>query len=1368
MRLVVSIMLGCWLAAAPLLAFQASIVITTEEPVEVFTPGMAVPVIGPQPAGGPGAAPGAAAAGSPRMQRLQQLTFSRSPSAYLKAVEEEAREAKAAERKAAEPNAVKEAGAVKESGEAKTTPMDSKAAPPAAMAKSADSTTAKPEVQSPADTASPKESKTSTDAKSPDDAASPTDTKSPASTDSPEKAASSTPMGKPGEKPSPESEAQAKAAAEAAAKAAKAAEALEKELKQFQRDVTLGRWSQVKTYLAGLSKEEREAGFKQLLASLAAGPPQSGRAPESNLFTLDDYFGLVAASPSKIEKEALTSLAAIAASCLVQQWVAKTLLARLESEVSRPEAEQLLTRRQCAQLLCLAGQAAQAAPFLPTTAEAVAANDGEALNLLCEHFVQRYQTEAKKAELDAAWQANQAALGLPAAAPGIAAGPDPAAAAPGLTAAEEIERTALAHAVLLLTSVPAEFSQAWLTLTFTDHPARGRTLLTIIGQEVASSMQSQSRNPHQRLALLKLQRAAVLAALAPAGDDLQAWIGSITPLTANWIREAAYSEQYDDSAAEDPGFQRDPYGNIFYTGSPGGSAYARADQEGRPYPIPLREILETRPIEAWLAATSPETRASVILMSGRMLLVAGKTQDAFPLIEAAAEAGFVEQAELLAKQFLEVWGRNHNPNSRHRYTNAYMFMYGFEQRADSIPLTRSKQERNLAELGQWVARFRKLPIGKIDHQALAEAFTSCHSAAEIYRLEILEQIFGPLEQMDPDALATILTSMRSNLAEQWRDERVQQQLKTNRRKKDVEAEVTRGYQLATAITKQAVAAFPNSWSLAALSAALEHDEVMFGRELAKDPKFAETRRAALAGFASAAAKYAATLPTLPLEKEETTAFEQWFYASLGASDLALLSDDHQAEMAEFAKIRTALAALPEAARKRHQDRFANLLFQRLSSVKPSIKFRYLKHGFEIVGDNPAAKEAKEVFDYYADLLHEVGLEAVIDGSNRVGHGEAFGVFVRFRHTQEIERESNGFARYLQNQTNMLFSWNYGRPQTDYRERFEDAARSALEEHFEIISITFETDKVRSRAAAEYGWRITPYAYLLVKPKGPEVDRLPPLRMDLDFLDTSGYCVLPVETAALPIDCRPEAGDPRPASKIEVTQILDERQAKDGRLVLEIRATAQGLVPRWEEILEPRWKGFTIAGVEDRAVAVSRFTPDASEIVVDSERSWLIQLTAKEQRIAPGTLFRFAAAKSPDISVAYQRYVDADLEPAEADFPLAAAYGKPSLGRYGWPAAGVVLVLVLIYLIARSFRRPPVRDQAHAIAMPATLTPFTVLGLLERVRSDRALDASHTAELEETIRSVERHYFAGEANGHVTLEAIATKWVDVASATAVKA
>ena len=56
-------------------------------------------------------------------------------------------------------------------------------------------------------------------------------------------------------------------------------------------------------------------------------------------------------------------------------------------------------------------------------------------------------------------------------------------------------------------------------------------------------------------------------------------------------------------------------------------------------------------------------------------------------------------------------------------------MYGFNQRANSIPLTRSKQERNLTDLAKWISKIQSLPIDEINQDKLAEAFTKIHSRA---------------------------------------------------------------------------------------------------------------------------------------------------------------------------------------------------------------------------------------------------------------------------------------------------------------------------------------------------------------------------------------------------------------------------------------------------------------------------------------------------------------------------------------------------------------------------------------------------------------------------------------------------------------
>ncbi|MGV2340138.1 MAG UNVERIFIED_CONTAM: hypothetical protein LVR18_41150 [Planctomycetaceae bacterium] len=360
--------------------------------------------------------------------------------------------------------------------------------------------------------------------------------------------------------------------------------------------------------------------------------------------------------------------------------------------------------------------------------------------------------------------------------------------------------------------------------------------------------------------------------------------------------------------------------------------------------------------------------------------------------------------------------------------------------------------------------------------------------------------------------------MRTALSTVCGNPQVQQAAGTNRKKAEIEAEVLRGYESALGLCATALAQQPRSWQLLSVRGALLHDLNNYQNDLAKSSEFIERRREALAVLRDAAVAYAEVVQQLDQDNFSIEAFNTWFYASLGDASLERLSEERVAIPEQIPLIGETLQNLPGEVRERHLDMFANDLFTRMSTVNPSVKFRYVREGLKLAGERPQAREAKQVFDYYRDLVTEIQLQTAIDGSVRVGHSAPFGVLVSLRHSAAIERESGGFSRYLQNQNAGGGDYyNNGRPNENYRDKFEKAARAALDEHFEVLSITFEPESIQSQPDPEAGWRVTPYAYLLLKARGPEIDRLPPVRIDLDFLDTTGYVVLPVESANIPLD-----------------------------------------------------------------------------------------------------------------------------------------------------------------------------------------------------------------------------------------------------------
>ncbi|HZT54580.1 MAG TPA: hypothetical protein VFA35_00020, partial [Burkholderiaceae bacterium] len=556
------------------------------------------------------------------------------------------------------------------------------------------------------------------------------------------------------------------------------------------------------------------------------------------------------------------------------------------------------------------------------------------------------------------------------------------------------------------------------------------------------------------------------------------------------------------------------------------------------------------------------------------------------------------------------------------------------------------------------------------------------------------------------------------------------------------------------VVDEALQQHAGDWSLLLARATLRHDENDFRRELSNDPAFAQRRADAFADFADAAAAYQKKVPELLREEESTDVYDHWFYAALGSSELANVTHEQVVDQRQIDAVKSALLALPGDAGERHLANFANGLFSRMSTLRPPVKFRYLKAGLAIVGDHKQAFEARKLFDYYKDLVTEIRLETRVDGSTTVPSGEPFGMFVDLRHTREIERESGGFGRYLRNQNDVNYSYNYGRPTEDYRDKFQQMCKDSLGENFEVLSVTFQTENVHSRATDEYGWRITPYAYVMLKARGPQIDRIPALRLDLDFLDTSGYVVLPVESPALAIETKADA-PPRPAADLEITQILDERQAKDGKLMLEVKATGHGMMPPLAQVLDLQPAGFVVDKTEDTGPQMSRFDPNEQAAIV-GERTWNLTLRAKDGLPEVPRTFAFGKPRNAGSKLVLQRYADADLVAATPEVELLASYGAPSRTGLWLAIAGGLLVIALGSLLFVFRRRAPV--EAGGLRLPDQLTPFTVLGLLREIRARDGLDAGSVAELDGAIARVEAGYFSAAAAASQDLRALASDWV----------
>ena len=1108
---------------------------------------------------------------------------------------------------------------------------------------------------------------------------------------------------------------------------------LERRVEIFQRHVTLGRWDRLQPYFDAVGPEGARKVYENLLTKLAKVQPQGSSNLrehwEKNTFSFEDILALIAIAPDEFKKEDYARVAPLFAFCLEQGHDLEEGLQRFRTEIEKPEEERGLTPRQAALLLTHQGLNVEMGEFLPFLQEASESGDRQGLNLLARHYVAKSDKDADFALLEDAWGATLAAL------------------APGEI--EEEEKTeALKRAVSLAPKLQSTKGDEWLVETFSSRPERGMEIIATIGRDVSTGMVEASYNPDQRLKAIQLMRSTVNALLEKAPERAEEWRDSLNLLADCWLREAAHSYEYSESSESGPSYRRDAYGNIYWT------SYSRGYRNNPVQTLAPGELLEIRPDGRWRELLFESVKPKYDTMVAELLLKVREEKKAFPYIEQLAKTN-PKKANELAAEFLNVWIENNDPNSSRNRADIYSYSYGYFNRASGIPLTRSKQERNLVDLTEWVGKLKSVEGIELDSDLLMRAFTGSHSYAEVYRIETMEEVFGSLEDLDPKTLASMAQTMRSNLAGLWRRADIQNNAKTNRKKKDIQAEVERGYAMAQEVLRRALKAHPDHWRLQVARAAMLHDLNNYQNDIQKSSGFAKKRQDALDLFGTSAASYVDTLGDLRREDYSAEPFTRWFYAALGATDIDAINQDTVLAQKEIEKIREALEAIPGEDAEIHLGMFANKLFTHLGEVNPSVKNRYLEAGFDIVGDHPQALAARKVYEYYADLVTEIEVVATVEGDTNVGT-DPFGVLVEIRYTKEIERESGGFGKYLQNQSNNTnYYYNYGRPQEDYRDKFEEAVRTVLSEQFTVHSVTFNKEDVKSKSADREGWRRMPYAYLLLEAKGPEVDRIPPLKLDLDFNDVTGYVVLPIASPVVPIDASVQ-GQERPYQDRQITQILDERKADEGILGLEIKVQAQGLVPSLDQILELAPPDFTVEKIDDQKVSVARFGDDEEGIL--SERLWLIDLKAKEG-VTEAKNFRFAEPKVADAQSVYQRYDDADLVTADIDVNLLANYGDEKGFPWMWLLGGMG-VLVLGFAGFKTLGGLPEEPAEESMVLPAEITPFTVIGLLRKVRSAPNLPQAQREEIDATVLRIERYYFGQNAEGEQPdLPTIARDWLN---------
>ena len=910
-----------------------------------------------------------------------------------------------------------------------------------------------------------------------------------------------------------------------------------------------------------------------------------------------------------------------------------------------------------------------------------------------------------------------------------------------------------------------------------------RQIYGMIGQK--ASVAGRDVDFTARAIHIELQQRAIAALAATAKLDDEPWRTIVNLSAHNWLVEANHSLK------EYPVWLRAPN-----------------SRDKHPH-VSLETLIPHAPSGAWMAALQSPLNSMVRVTLVRVMLMSENMERALPIVRELVRTDS-PAAGKLANSYLESWATRHDPNLPQEVLKQY--------RVDNqvVVLTRAQQEANLKQLGELLASLDEPTRKLLDETQLVRAFDFCHSRAEIYTQAHLAEVFGTVDKISPSLMLSVTDRTRNKLASQWRDLAVQRDAATKRTTADVFELVNRGYDEATRTAEQWLASHPDDWRMNCTVGSLLADwsEFAYFQSVATDDNgdrfasYLKHSQQALSRFQSGAAAYAALVPKLKRNEFDLLPYRAWFYGLLGITHDGGVNLRKGVTRDEIDKIRKALLDLPGGSSAAHIQMFSTMVADNITAnrIAPEMKYRYLSSAVHITGRQPTIYPAEEKIKYYDSLLKEIRLQTRLDGSDRIHTPGAFGVFVSLVHTTDVARESGGFGKYLMNEVPRTVSGKTIIEKPLYRDRFEEALKVALKDFFEIRSITFadpasgardsisrgalapgsvgrnkhEPDASAFRliapadSPADAGWQETPLAYLLLETKDKTVDRVPALEIELDFFDREGKVVIPVPSNPILIEMNADAPVQRPATNVSVTQIVDSRELTDKRLKIDVLATAHGLVPELDQLLQLSGYQLTVQEVTDKErLLVSELHSGSDGLYPISERSWTIELdpTPLLRGASSRVEFEFPAAKSADIEVTYRRYQDMDPVEAAAKVTLVegAEVAKVAESDYRLWIGGVVGLLVVALLAFLALRRKPAESTngPPLFTFPREVTPFSVIALLHRIESSHMVsltdDQRHL--LQSEIHRLEQLAFARESNSSSSrdLDELAHRWLGTAVA-----
>ncbi|MGC4014708.1 MAG: hypothetical protein QM755_09370 [Luteolibacter sp.] len=1140
----------------------------------------------------------------------------------------------------------------------------------------------------------------------------------------------------------------------------------------FNMAVMYGDWPEVGKMLSTLPPQDAAAGYARVLDALAEQSISVGamlKAPENSPddeedprermqrlqkeredlkkkpapLLSEDFYSLVAACPGDLKEENIPALTKLVKTALGEGGRA-TLVSRMEKGWKGLGGSTADGKKLAVRLLSSLGWIRDASPFLPLKPEEWEAADTTQLIFAMEYFTRTGVEDKDERQLQSA--ADIAARLMKTARFGNYTRPQ--------------FRPAMERLVQLLPALDPAQARKLIREQLFNQTATLSELIGIIGELGQNA--AKGTDVQARTSSLGTQH-LILDALV---DKEGALPSNTAVLVMNWLNEAEGCYRAggvvatDMSQAERMMLRRYGYGN---------------SQEKAPT-LSTTQILSTAPPKALIERLNPGLAQRVQLTLVKVGILLPDEADLTLLKEYVKKYPGLERE--VCQDVLSGWVSKRTKPAESEQVKQ-MRAYGMyvppqmQQQGSGIPLTRLRQNQNIEHFKTLLTELRAISPEPLDAKLIVQAFMTLHSGAEVYRLEDIEAIFGPPEKMVHRELLDLLGGMRERLNQEWRDPKTQQQAGTNRTEQEAKDEVSRGYRTAMELAKRGILPDSDDWSAFITRGQLFHDASQY--ELERQVKLTEyvnLREEAFSSFRKATEIYAKKLPTLPRGQWTIEPYQAWFIVMLGASDLGQLTTNTARTDPGLKSIGDAMRALPGDAGPAHLELFAKMLGELFPRVPANMRQLFLGSGLSIVGaDNPAAAAATKSLDYYKELLNEIQLRVKVDGPDRVGYGQPFGTFVSLETTRQLLRESGGFSKYLQNQSDQqrnMYGGGGGGGAKNLRDDFTKNIHAALDETFEVVSITFHDASVKTIDLPREGWVETPLAYMVLRAKTPAVDRIPSVQLDVDFIDQPGQVVLPVMSQVEPLDAHDAQIENRPCPDLALSLTMDEREWKDGKVVVEIQARGQGVIPDLDRLFDSRREGFDLEATDGK-LSVSQFVSDGKQKLPQADRNW--QLTYRRKPGATGdVVFPFPALKSGVTakSVEYKHYQDADL--VEVDAAKAAAGVKLDGGASGWAGKFVLLAVIVAAIGAviafMKKKRHQTEEIAKELSAPVDPTPFSTVAFLRRIGTTHGgsmSDAERTA-LCQQIAEIEAKCFGPKEASAGDLSPIVGKWLEVARRT----